>query len=86
LPAQFFSLFFDAQANRGEITGLAISTPKSLIKVLLFMATPQAESILATANFLFLGFEKRGNCTPITYPFSARRSGWSGLAKVVFDD
>ena len=38
LPAQFFSLIFDAQASRGEITGLASSAAKRLIKVLLFMA------------------------------------------------
>src|SRR5438309_10549373 len=38
LPAQFFSLLLDAQANRGEMTGLAIIAAKSLIKVLLFTA------------------------------------------------
>src|SRR5207244_9021579 len=47
LPAQFFSLSFAAQAKRGEITGLAISAEKSLIKVLLFIAIVQAVSTFA---------------------------------------
>src|ERR1700730_1427406 len=32
LPAQFCRLFFDAQANTGEITGPANSAPKASIK------------------------------------------------------
>src|SRR5467141_28097 len=46
LPAQFFSLSCVAQANSGEIAGLAITAEKSLIKVLLFIALAQAESTL----------------------------------------
>src|SRR6266446_6869852 len=42
-----FSLLFDAQASRGEITELASSAAKRLIKVLLFMAIAQAVSTLA---------------------------------------
>jgi hypothetical protein len=37
-PAQFFNFWFDAQLSSGEMTGLAITAVKSLIKVLLFMA------------------------------------------------
>jgi hypothetical protein len=48
LPARFFSFIFDAQANRGEITVLASSAAKRLIKVLLFMPVAQAVSTLAT--------------------------------------
>jgi hypothetical protein len=48
LPAQFLSLIFEAQANRGAITGLASSAAKRLIKLLLFMAIAQAVSTLAT--------------------------------------
>jgi hypothetical protein len=46
-------LFFFAQANRGEITGLAIIAAKSLTKVLLFMAGPSSIDI-GHPNFLFL--------------------------------
>src|SRR5438445_5462218 len=48
LPAQFFSLLPDAQADRGEMTGFVINAAKRLIKVLLFTGIAQTVSTLAT--------------------------------------
>jgi len=48
LPAQLFILLFDAQADKGEITGLAANEVMSLMKVLLFKVEARAESASAS--------------------------------------
>src|SRR6266851_3423481 len=77
LPAQFDSLSFVARAKRGEITGLAISAEKSLIKVLLFIATFQAESTLTTGIPSTLTSKAR---QLYTYFFSFHRADSVGRA------
>ena len=67
-PAQFVSLFFDAQANRGETTRLAIIPAKNLIKVRLFMAMAEWATRIS-----LLWLPKRGDCTPIANSFGATK-------------
>src|SRR5207245_6306269 len=76
LHAQFFSLLLDAQANRGEMTGLAIIAAKSLIKVLLFTAI--AVSTLGTGIASSLA-SKTPAIVRLTLSFRRSRIRWSSL-------
>jgi len=74
LPAQFVSLFFEAQANRVETIGLAIIPTRNLIKVLLFMVRPNLYRHWPP-EIPRLRRRKRGDCTPIAYSFGATKNG-----------
>ena len=50
MPAQFFSLFSDARADRRESKGLAITVPNNLMKFLLFMIVATQRSTVAAEN------------------------------------